>query len=500
MPTATRTGAALVVALLGTTAVQADVTASQVWQDWQDMFSAYGEDTLSVGSEDMTDGTLTVSDVTFRASEDESSVTAELGDIVFAEQGDGSVAVTLSESVPITAVSEEDGSTVNMTLGQEGVEIVVSGTPEEMIYDLAADRYVLTVDSIEGPDAPEINAMSFTLADISGRYVVSEAELRQIDYQLDAGQVNMIVDVADTAQDGGSFKLLGTINDLSSEADLAMPPEMDSESPDAAFRNGLAIDVSYELGSSDYAFTFADASGAGEGTASAQGGRMHIEMDANGVSYSGGAQQPALSVTAPDLPIPVELSMSEYSYGLEMPLAATEAVQDFGFELLLSELTLNDAVWSMFDPGGMLPRDPATVAVDLSGTGRLLFDVMDEEQAEAMMMADLPGELQTLTLDELRVSAVGAEVTGEGGFEFDNQDLETFDGFPRPEGSVTVRVDGANRLIDTLIEMGLIAEEDAMGARMMMGMFGRTVGDDQIESTLEVTDEGHVIANGQRIQ
>jgi len=48
--------------------------------------------------------------------------------------------------------------------------------------------------------------------------------------------------------------------------------------------------------------------------------------------------------------------------------------------------------------------------------------------------------------------------------------------------------------------MGLIPEEQVMGARMMMGMFANAVGDDQLVSRLEINDQNHVIVNGQRIQ
>jgi hypothetical protein len=36
--------------------------------------------------------------------------------------------------------------------------------------------------------------------------------------------------------------------------------------------------------------------------------------------------------------------------------------------------------------------------------------------------------------------------------------------------------------------------------RLMMGMFARTTGDDQLRTTVEVNDQGHLIVNGQRMQ
>ncbi|MBV6637329.1 MAG: hypothetical protein KI788_15675, partial [Mameliella sp.] len=97
--------------------------------------------------------------------------------------------------------------------------------------------------------------------------------------------------------------------------------------------------------------------------------------------------------------------------------------------------------------------------------------------------------------------AVGAMVKGSGAFTFDNSDLQTFGGVPRPEGKLDVSIAGANGLVDSLISMGLLPEEDAMGFRMMMSMFTVPGEDpDTATSTIEINAEGHVLANGQRIQ
>lgn len=116
------------------------------------------------------------------------------------------------------------------------------------------------------------------------------------------------------------------------------------------------------------------------------------------------------------------------------------------------------------------------------------------------MMSDVPGELNSLEINELTVRGAGVEIATEGSFIFDNSDLESFDGLPRPEGAVTIAINGANGLIDKLIQMGIVPQEEAMMPRMMMGMFTTPVGDDQLTSTLEINAEGHVLANGQRLR
>jgi hypothetical protein len=128
------------------------------------------------------------------------------------------------------------------------------------------------------------------------------------------------------------------------------------------------------------------------------------------------------------------------------------------------------------------------------------FDFLDPEQQEAAMMTDVPGELNSVVITELVIKGAGAEITGDGAFTFDNSDLQSFDGFPRPEGQVNFVINGVNGLVDNLILMGLIPEDEAMMPRMMIGMFTTPVGDDMLTSTIEVNSEGHVLANGQRLR
>jgi hypothetical protein len=48
--------------------------------------------------------------------------------------------------------------------------------------------------------------------------------------------------------------------------------------------------------------------------------------------------------------------------------------------------------------------------------------------------------------------------------------------------------------------MGLVPEQDVMGARMMVGMFARSTGDHQMETSVEVLPNGQVNVNGNRVR
>ncbi len=74
-------------------------------------------------------------------------------------------------------------------------------------------------------------------------------------------------------------------------------------------------------------------------------------------------------------------------------------------------------------------------------------------------------------------------------------------GMGSPVGAVNLALAGGNGLMDKLVAMGLLPQEQAMGARMMMGIF--TVpgdGPDTLKSNIEFTKDGQILANGQRIR
>ncbi|MBT8408047.1 MAG: DUF2125 domain-containing protein, partial [Alphaproteobacteria bacterium] len=130
------------------------------------------------------------------------------------------------------------------------------------------------------------------------------------------------------------------------------------------------------------------------------------------------------------------------------------------------------------------------------GRGNWLIDITDPEALEAMEESpEIPGEIESLNLTRLLVTAGGAELNGTGAFTFSDGPV------PMPEGSATFNLIGANGLMDKLVAMGLMPEDQAMGARMMLGIFARPGnGADTLTSVIEVNPDGSVLANGQRIK
>ncbi|MCO4848585.1 MAG: DUF2125 domain-containing protein [Yoonia sp.] len=492
-------GAVCAAAILSAGTAAADVTAAQVWADWQENLSLYGDDGLSVGAETMQGDTLTVSDIVLTIDDEFSDITATMGDLMFVENGDGTVTVQMAASYPID-IASDDGATVKMTVTQSGLVLNVSGTPDEMIYDLTADQYGISVgDIIE--DGEKVDADFRMIANgLSGSYTSKAGDLRTVDYDLAAASLDILADAVSPEVPGDYFTFTGKVEGLGIKGHGTMPIGEAAEDAASLLVNGLGFDGGYSYRSGSYLFDVNSEGVQTSGTVRTGPGSMNAILTDTHVSYDTAVTDMNVAINSADIPFPIELSMAEYGIGLDMPLAKTQEPADFGLRVNLTDFSVNEVIWMMADPTGALPHDPATLLIDLSGKAKLFFDLIDPAQADAIAMADVPGELNALTLNNLSLKLGGAALTGLGDFTFDNTDLETFDGMPRPTGELTMNLKGGNALIDSLVKMGLIPEDQAMMGRMMMGMFARSVGDDELSSKIEINDQGHVIANGQRVQ
>lgn len=501
---------ALLVALGATVAAssaQAAVTAQAVWDELKSNMDLSAEGGVTVGSEDLAGGVLTVTDLAFSSTgEQGTTVSGTIPQITFTENGDGTVAVAMTEEVPITVTSPADPATgspatdVALTIRQTGATTTVSGDPGALTYDVAASRYAVELDRLaqDGAEVPVEGTLAFN--DVAGTTTTTttgEAKSSVAAYQ--AGSMDVLVDAANP-EDGSRFNLSGQVQTIALNADTTMPLDA-AESPGASLMNGMAGTGGYSTGPGRYSFEFeaTDAAGPASGTVATGGGEVTFDVGAEAMGYDASARGLQVDVTWAGLP-PISVSLAEYGVNALIPTAKTDAPAPWAVGVNLSDLAINEEVWALFDPQGLLAHDPATVIMQLSGTATLLFDLFDPAQQQAMAAAPAPAEVNSVSLDDLNLSVGGAQVTGTGSFTLDNTDTTTFPGIPRPEGVAEFQLNGVNALIDDLVAMGLLPQEQVMGARMVLGLLTVPAGDDQLTSRIEVTADGQLLANGQRLQ
>ncbi|AXC48892.1 DUF2125 domain-containing protein [Paracoccus suum] len=116
----------------------------------------------------------------------------------------------------------------------------------------------------------------------------------------------------------------------------------------------------------------------------------------------------------------------------------------------------------------------------------------DEEPSDNPMPFD-PVEL---TINKFAVDALGAKISAEGALKgAAGGSLKT------PVGTLHARMEGINKLIDTLVAMGVVKSEQVQGYRMMLAMFTKTTeGSDVMTSDIEFKEDGSILANGQQIK
>lgn len=489
-------------AVLTGSIVSADVTPEDVWEQWQSMFGLYGDDSVSIGSVERKGDTLTVSNLTIDFDENGLKMNAVLPKISMQDLGNGTVAITTAPEFSMSIVDNQNivSTSMEMVVRQEGLSMIASGEPDSMNYAVLAKSYSVEVDGLT-EDGEEIPLdFSFVLNNVNGSYLITKTDVQDITYALNADNLTFNIDLEELDEDA-KMSITGQIKTLVTEANASLPLEPMGDFSNV-FAMGLTTDATYKYASSDFAMAFADQNANFTFEGQDQGGLLSVALNSDSVSYQTNANGMTMLVRTAEFPFPIEASMAEAGFGLTMPVGKSDVEQPFGLSLNFIEMAVNDGIWNLFDPGEVLPRDPATISLDLTGTGKWNFDIFDVEQAEEIdASGGVHGELNTLDLNSLKLAIAGAEVQGEGGFTFDNTDLESFGGLPRPEGEVNLEATGVNGLIDKVVELGFVPEDQVMGARMMLGLFAvASETEDKLTSNLQIDEQGHVTANGQRLR
>lgn len=496
-------GSASIATLMGSTAAFADVTANEVWADWQSYLTDYGYEISSV--ESVTSDGVTVTDLVMtmdmpkKGDEDsDDKITVNFGTMTLKNQGDGTVAIVLPAHMPMAiTVGDEFAATLNYDT--TGMSMIVSGDANEMTYAYTIDQADISLaDLVIKGDKIDDATIKISMSNVVGKSVSIMGDLRQMTQNIATDMIRY--DVAITHADLLSMTVKGSIADLVINSDSFIPKDVDLTDMAAALNAGFSSKGGLTWGAGGYEFTSTNNDREVTGKSASDSGSLNFGMDRDSLNYGGTANGAKASFTSPDLPFPVEISIAEGVFNILMPIGKTETPSDFALTIKLGDFSINDEIWNMFDLGAVLPRDPATILLDFDGKANLLVDIMNPE---AMKTSDIemPAQLHELTLKSLQVTAAGAELTGTGAFTFNNDDLETFGGLPAPTGAVDLKLTGGNGLMDNLVEMGLLPADQAMGARMMMGLFAVVgEGEDTLTSKIEVTGDGHVLANGQRLK
>lgn len=489
-------------ALCATTAV-ADITADDVWNDWETYTQGFGYDVD--GTQTRQGDVLTIAGVTITSNEDAAAggVSIAIDRIVLTDQSDGTVTVDFPAIIPIEATTpNETGGVTRVSLDyrQSGMSVVASGTADAIDYVYSADTITLDTTGFEmnGQAMPEgTNDVEITINDIAGTSATTTGNLRSYKQSMKADNMRYLLTTADPTT-GVVSDLSGQIQQLAFDGNSSVPLlAVDSNDFDAMLAAGFSAEGTFTYAANALTATVKDAQSPVETSVLSGPSTVGVSMNSEGLTYDVAQSSLQVDMTSAALPVPVSFSMENASFKLAVPVRQSEEPDDFAFGFTMNGFTMSDMLWGMFDPGNQLPRDPASIALDLAGKAKLMVNFLDPNTVAALNPETAPAEVETLDINKLQVSAAGAELTGDGGFTFENNAGPV----PQPQGVVDLTLKGGNGLVDKLVAGGLIRDQDAMGVRMMMGLLAVPgEGPDTLNSRIEINDQGHVLANGQRIQ
>jgi hypothetical protein len=405
-----------------------------------------------------------------------------------------------------------DGGTATVEIGVrlEDQSMTASGTPDAVaiasrtgLMDIKLDRIMLVDDDGFRPEDPLVDVI-FNIRDlVTDTTIANDGQLYTISTTNTTGAT--IFEFSFDDGWSGLSTTVGSVDTTSSNSVLTIPvTPVDWLNLSPALRNGLAISATTEaVGSRQQTVVSMDGNITSDQTQTVDRSSQTLSVSDEGLALLGDTQGLAIGfMDSFVMPMPIEITVQAASGGMAFPLLSSADPQPVSFDLSLEGLSAPETLWSMLDPGTILPRDPATLRLGLDAQVINRVDMLDimawEGVIDQMDKGEIPFDLVSLDISGLEVSAIGALLTGEGAFTFDNSDRTTFPGFPRPDGQATAQMTGLYAVMDKLAQIGILPPEAGMGARAAIGMFAQATGEDQLSTTLSITN-GTITVNGMPI-
>lgn len=513
--------------ILASSPALAEITPSSVWEQLSGYYETMGLTVQTDGVEEAGDTVtvrgLVLSQVSPADAAESAEVTFKFGDVVLNATGDGAVSMdlpdqstaTMTMEVPVggddrydddaadetdDAAKPETGTvTIDMALSNPGEKITVREDGAANLYEYTFPTFELNVTRVTTPEGKVLeNLGKMTLANFIGTDRIESGDNLKLDQTGKADSLALDINYSD---DKGAAVGLMTMADLSYQMATVVPAGTNMGPQLAeAMRAGLDAKGSLKLGATEVKLDVTNTGGEeGPQPVSVAGTVDSLTLDvlmADGrLGYSGATGASKTDLTVPDLPFPISYSSESAQFNLEMPVTASPEPQPFALAYGFKGLELSDGIWGMFDPQSILPRDPANVTVDLTGTARLDMDLLDPEAMSDPSVA--PGAINSLKINNVEFSAVGANIAATGELTSPaGGDLTT------PIGTINGRLTGVNALFDKLVQAGLMPEDQAMGMRMMLAMFAKPDASDAnvLLSDIEFKEDGSIFANGQQVK
>jgi Uncharacterized protein conserved in bacteria (DUF2125) len=493
------------------------LTAEEVWADWQRLAKAGGIEITATTRRQR--DRLVVTNIAIPVGPPSDAADLKLGRLDLLERPDGTVAVLLPRTFPMTfdlREADPEFDLATLSVSAPDFSMIIAGIGEQAAVDLSVPSLVVSLEkvvpSLRVEDRLDVN---FAIADLTLKHSMDlTAATKTVTSSLRLGTMHgdMLFDV-EPAEEKITMSVdvssvVGALNAVvpPSVEDLAALEPVEGENSLLVLlklvSDGLAVNG--ELSHGPYAMRM-DAKEPDQYVRvelSSASGHAKAKFDAEALVYDLAMGKTAMVAEGnlPDMEYPdVRMSVAELGYSLSLGIGDLVTPQEVRLKARLVDLTLPAEAWAEIDPTGSLGVTPLSYGLDVSAHYALGPEMFDPDW---MPSPDVPPpiDLVDATLTEMMFSGFGMTLGGSGALTFDESDLTTFDGFPAPEGKVSFQATGVNALIDRLAKSGLVAEDELTGFRFALALIAKA-GEtpDSLVSNVEFKDKTFYL-NGLKIR
>ncbi|OSP55067.1 DUF2125 domain-containing protein [Pseudoruegeria sp. SK021] len=471
----------------------ADFTATELWTEWQRL-AADQDQALSVQSQAARKDGLDLSKLVLVETTDGTTVTTTLDTVRLTNTATGvRVVVPGGQTLTVdTLAADATETTAVFALTAGDLTLLASGDLTTPNYDLSARNFSVNLQRLEENGTTVPGKFVLGVSDLQGTLThqtpapngTPDADAQTpIRTELTASAMTLAVDATDPTS-GQRASMTSALSKVA--ADVTMLPGSDS----AARQPTLSARITSSAAQSSLSQTGGHA-GTFQALTSQGPGHLTIDIADDRAAYDLAATKLTATLSSDRMPAgPLALSMAAAKLGLSLPTSASSPSATARLSAKLTDIALDEQVWSLLDPSQALPRDPGQVALEL--------------EADLALPADPTQPVETypdaLRLNDLSVRFAETDLNANGAFTFPNGPAYGMAGLVQPVGSLDLVLTGGITLLQRLTEAGLVTAQQALGAQMMLSMFAVPGDGDSLTSTIVTEPDGGMSINGTTVR
>jgi hypothetical protein len=482
----------------------ADVTPEQVWKDIQSKVE-HGGFELSVSDTQRDDATLIQRETVARMGDELSNVTLFLGNLSFRDLGDGRVAIRMHD--PIRASYWDAGLQENLKadleVDSDGLEVIASGSPEEITYKYSSDSTRVSIDGTYGGFSDIAFKGTVEMSGLHGLLFAAKSDTEAL-FISNIHSDDISADFNATEElplQVFHYSGQGNLQDF----DLNEKLFADHEAMEKLQQNGSGtpaniFDLDFKeeasYASSRWTFKMGTEEPSQEITVSAGSGPSKSQMTINREGFSAKLQTETIHVEGEAVPAVIpssSMSIDGISFKFAAPLPSLEdassSTGDVDVNLLLSGLAFNDDLWSAVDPLGTLDHGPMSLEIDADA--RIEMSPFATDPATPLLMP------KSVKLDSFAFKGLGVDMGASGGVSVTAPGEPMTGMMPVLDGEFNLHASGIDDLLDAFSKAGMVDGQNLQMFAFMLDVFTRVDEDGMRKAKITYADDGAMYVNGE---